>query len=83
MAPASQTQPDSPPAEFVDRTEMARKLGVHTRTIGRMVERGELPRPCLSAGGRPRWLWSHVVEYCQKRHQREDDLGRRRQRKLK
>jgi len=83
MAATRQSQPDSPPAEFINRTELARKLGVHTRTIGRMVERGELPRPCLSAGGRPRWLWSHVVNYCQKRHQREDDLNRSRKQKLK
>ena len=67
---------------FVDRSELARRLGVHERTVRRMVERGELPKPCLSVGGRPRWLWSHVVEHCQKRHLREEDLDRRRRRKL-
>lgn len=68
--------------EFIDRLELARRLDVHERTVRRMVERGELPGPCLGAGGRPRWLWSHVVEYCERRHRREADLGRRRGHKL-
>jgi hypothetical protein len=76
-------EPDPPSApDIVDRTELARRLDLHPRTIQRMVDRGELPRPCLSAGGRPRWLWSYVVEHCRKRHQREEELDRRRRRKL-
>ena len=39
--------------DFVDRFELAQRLAVHERTVRRMVERGELPKPCLSAGGRP------------------------------
>lgn len=54
--------------EFVDRGELARRLGVHERTIHRMVSRGELPQPCVGAGGRPRWLWSFVLEHCRKQH---------------
>ncbi len=76
---SSTTQPD----DFVDRVELARRLQVHPRTVRRMVDRGELPPPCLGAGGRPRWLWTHVVAHCQKRHLREEDLDRRRNRKLR
>ncbi len=56
--------------DFVDRTELARRLKVHERTIRRMVERGELPRPCLGGGGRPRWLWCYVLEHCQRHHEK-------------
>jgi hypothetical protein len=69
-------------AELIDRNELARRLNLHTRTVRRMVSRCELPKPCLSTGGRPRWLWSHVIEHCRKRHLHEDDLDRRRRRKL-
>ena len=68
--------------EFVDRAELARRLGVHVRTIRRMVERGELPSPCLSAGGRPRWLWSYVLDYCHQRHKSAVTVDRRMRRKL-
>jgi predicted DNA-binding transcriptional regulator AlpA len=54
--------------EFIDRSDLARRLGVHERTIRRMVARGELPRPCVGTGGRPRWLWSFVLEHCRKQH---------------
>lgn len=80
LAAASSAEPEV--STFVDRAELARRLEVHPRTVRRMVDRGELPKPCLSAGGRPRWLWSHVVEYCHKHHLREEDLDRRRHRKL-
>ena len=69
--------------DIIDRDELARRLDLHSRTVRRMVARGELPRPCLSAGGRPRWLWSFVVEHCRKQHEREDALDRRKSRKLK
>jgi len=81
LAPSASPEAEDRP--FVDRAELARRLGVHPRTVRRMVDRGELPKPCLSAGGRPRWLWTHVVAYCQKRHLREEDLNRRRNHKLK
>jgi predicted DNA-binding transcriptional regulator AlpA len=75
--------PARPDDELIDRAELAQRLDLHPRTVRRMVARGELPRPCLSAGGRPRWLWSFVVEYCRKRHQRDDELDRRKSHKLK
>jgi excisionase family DNA binding protein len=80
----SPTEPCAPPElDIIDRDELARRLEVHPRTVQRMVARGELPRPCLGAGGRPRWLWSYVVEYCRKRHERDEELDRRRHRKLR
>lgn len=71
------------PDDFIDRVELARRFQLNPRTVRRMVERGELPLPCLGAGGRPRWLWNHVLAYCQKRHLGDEDLDRRRNRKLK
>jgi len=69
--------------DFVDRAELACRLGVHERTIRRMVERGELPRPCLSSGGRPRWLWSYVLDYCHKQHEHAVKVDRKMRRELK
>ena len=85
------TKPTSTPADssvqvhdvFVDREELARRLEVHSRTVGRMIARGELPRPCLSVGGRPRWLCSYLVDYCRRRHEREDHLDQYAGRKLR
>jgi predicted DNA-binding transcriptional regulator AlpA len=69
--------------DFVGLAELARRLDLSTRTVSRMVARGELPKPCLSTGGRPRWLWRCVVEHCYHRHQRDRELDRRIKRKLK
>ena len=67
---------------FVGKHELARRLNVHPRTVSRMVERGELPRPCMSDGGRPRWLWSFVVEFCHERHMKQAKLEQKLKRKL-
>ncbi|MCO6438636.1 MAG: hypothetical protein J5J06_16205 [Phycisphaerae bacterium] len=75
--------PESDLGEFVDRAELARRLGVHERTIRRIVERGELPRPCLSSGGRPRWLWKYVLAFCQKQHENAVKVDRKMRRELK
>jgi excisionase family DNA binding protein len=69
-------------ASFIGLDEMARRLGVSSRTVRRMVDRGELPKPCLSTGGRPRWLWNYIVEFCRKRHERDSTVGRRFKNKL-
>ena len=53
------------------------------RNVSRMVRRAELPRPCLGGSGRPRWLWSFVVEYCRTRHVRDEELERRQRQKLR
>ena len=68
--------------EFVGVDELARRLGLSPRTVRRTIERGELPKPCLSAAGRPRWLWSYIVEYCRKRHEREGFVDRKLRKKL-
>ena len=62
------------PGEIVGRDALARRIGVDVRTVDRMVGRQELPRPCVGHGGRPRWLWSYVVEFLRKRHERQADL---------
>lgn len=69
--------------EFIDRGNLARRLGVHERTIRRMVARGELPRPCVGTGGCPRWLWSFVLEHCRKLHHNAVRLDGRLKSKLK
>ena len=57
--------------QFLDKSELAHRLAIHERTVSRMVDRGELPQPCMGHGGRPRWLWSFVLEYCRKRHEQQ------------
>ncbi len=78
--------PAGPPREsetdIIGRSELAYRLGVSSRTVSRMVDRGELPRPCLSDGGRPRWLWSFVMEFLEKRHRRQCAMERRKETKL-
>jgi hypothetical protein len=69
--------------DFVGLAELARRLDLSTRTVSRMVTRGELPKPCLGIGGRPRWLWRFVIEHCYHRHQRDRQLDRRMNRKLR
>ncbi len=82
LRPAVAVAPEHDGGLFVDRAELARRLCVHERTVRRMVERGELPKPCLSAGGRPRWLWSYVVDYCRRQHENTVKLDRRMRREL-
>ena len=70
-------------ASIVDRAELAARLQVDARTVSRMVARGELPRPCIGAGGRPRWLWSYVVDFLRNQHESSTSLDRRTQQKLR
>jgi len=63
--------------DVIDRTEMAVRMSVDVRTIDRMVKRGELPQPCVGAGGRPRWLWSFVLHFLERKHERGLELSRR------
>ena len=72
----------SDPGELVDRACLALRLGVDVRTVSRMVNRRELPRPCLGEGGRPRWLWEFVVEFCRKRHEQNAKVDARMRGKL-
>lgn len=68
---------------LIDRTEIARRLGMNVRTVDRLVKRGELPQPCIGQGGRPRWLWSYVVDFCLQQHHRQNKLDHRLKHKLK
>ena len=66
----------------ISRAELAGWIGVGIRTVDRMVERGELPKPCLGKGGRPRWLRSYVEQFLRKQHERNEELDRRTKQKL-
>ena len=68
--------------DLIGRSELAKRLSVNVRTVDRMVRRGELPEPCMSPGGRPRWLWSFVVDFCRKRHDRQVEIAKRMRDKL-
>lgn len=81
--PSNRDDPTPANEEFVGLSELACRLDLSTLTVTRMVARGELPKPCLSIGGRPRWLWRFVIEHCYHRHQRDRELDRRMNRKLK
>jgi hypothetical protein len=89
MAPPEHDGASSPVAgeesldTFVDLQELGRRLGVHARTVRRMVDRGELPQPCLGAEGKPRWLWSYVLDHCRRRHRQSDKTDRRLRSKLR
>ncbi len=77
-------EPENPAHDsIVDRAELAARLQVDARTVSRMVARGELPGPCLGAGGRPRWLWGYVVDFLRNQHECSTRLDRRTQEKLK
>lgn len=69
--------------DFVGRSELANRLDVNERTIDRRVQDSDLPQPCFSPRGRPRWLWSHVVAYLRKKHERQDALVAKLQNKTK
>ncbi len=67
LAPTDENRTDD---RFIGKAELAHRICVDVRTVSRMVKRGELPQPCIGHGGRPRWLWSYVVAFCRKRHER-------------
>ncbi|MBV9314414.1 MAG: helix-turn-helix domain-containing protein [Pseudonocardia sp.] len=52
--------------------EVARRLGVTTRAVGRWVARGQLRPAVTTPGGRYRFRWSEVEQ--QLRDQLEDEL---------
>ena len=50
-----------PDVEPVGLAEIAERLGVQRRTVDRWRERGVLPDPTWTVGGRPAWDWP-VIE---------------------
>lgn len=50
---------------MLSKSDLARYIGFTTRTVDRMVDRGDLPRPRLSSSGVKRWLRSEVDECLQ------------------
>ncbi len=74
---------DQQTSDLIGRHELARRLDVDVRTVSRMVDRGELPRPCIGQGGRPRWQWQYVSEFLRKRHEQNARLDARVKEKLR
>lgn len=46
--------------DVVGLAEIAERLGVQRRTVDRWRERGVLPDPTWTVGGRPAWEWSTI-----------------------
>jgi len=46
--------------DIVGLAEIAERLGVQRRTVDRWRERGVLPDPTWTVGGRPAWEWSTI-----------------------
>lgn len=46
-----------PEVDPVGLAEIAERLGVQRRTVDRWRERGVLPDPTWTVGGRPAWDW--------------------------
>ena len=64
------------PDEVIDITELARLLGLHTKTIRRMVQRGELPRGA-TLGGKRQWRVGTLLSYLRDRFEREAQFSAR------
>jgi predicted DNA-binding transcriptional regulator AlpA len=63
----SAPQPAVP--EVLDRQGVAALLGITTRSVDRLVKRGELPRPTYF-GNRPRWLQLEILARFRRRPNR-------------
>ena len=61
---------------------LAEMLRLDKRTITRLVDRGELPKPCLSEGGAPRWLKSYVIRFMIEQHESRTKRARKDRSKL-
>jgi excisionase family DNA binding protein len=59
--------------ELISSGEVARRLGVTTRAIGRWVERGMLTPAVTTPGGRYRFRWSEVEAQLRAQRQRDDE----------
>jgi predicted DNA-binding transcriptional regulator AlpA len=61
---------------LLDKTAMAQRLGVSTRTISALWAAKELPEPLLHTSGVTRWAWSDVVKFLEARKGRRLRKGR-------
>ncbi|MBA2308551.1 MAG: helix-turn-helix domain-containing protein [Pseudonocardiales bacterium] len=52
--------------------DVARRLGVGTRTVGAWVRRGWLRPAVTTPGGRYRFRWSEVTEQLREARERDD-----------
>ena len=64
------------PDRLLDRTALAKRLGVRGRTVGAMVQKNQLPPPLLCTGGVSRWSWDGVLKFLEARGGRKPRKGR-------
>lgn len=60
---------DAPPPasdQCIKMPELARRLGLTSQVVGRLVRAGELPAPLL-VGKSKRWLWPDVLAFLKER----------------
>ena len=69
------------PERLIDLEEVARLLGgVSTRSVRRLIARGDLPRP-VKVLSSPRLYFSDVLAYFERLKVKRDALGRRQERR--
>jgi excisionase family DNA binding protein len=66
--------PDSD-EELITSGEVARRLGVTPRAVGRWVARGLITPAVTTPGGRYRFRWSEVAAELRKQQARDSDDG--------
>ena len=70
-----------PAQSILDEGRLAAVLGVHGRTVRRMVKRGELP-PAVPLGGRSVWLAGRVLDYLDRQAERAEREAERAARRI-
>jgi excisionase family DNA binding protein len=69
LRPTVAAVPDEP---LITTGEVARRLGVTPRAVGRWVARGHLTPAVTTPGGRYRFLWSEVREQLRSKRQADE-----------
>jgi excisionase family DNA binding protein len=59
--------------ELITSGEVARRLGVTTRAVGRWVARGLISPAVTTPGGRYRFRWSEVAAQLREQQERDAD----------
>jgi hypothetical protein len=75
LAESNPRPPYAGGVEFVDVTELARRLDLSPRTIPVLAQRGELPAGIM-VGGVRRWVFGDVVNFLQSRQGLRQSKGR-------
>lgn len=59
--PGKQRLVDGPELDVLERTEVAAYLRLSPRTVQRLIEAGEFPRPIMNSEGVPVWDWTDCL----------------------